>query len=82
MMSIPRTCMRVDDYPTSMNLHGIEAMKTVQSALYQVFGGTNCSTDRFYRYKKGGYTELMLKQMMNSQENNQTDRNTEQHEEM
>ena len=43
---------RVDDYPTSMNSHGTEAMKAVQSAPYQVFGGTNCSTNRFYRYKK------------------------------
>ena len=46
------TTSRVDDYPTSMNSHGIEAMKVMQSALYQVFGGTNCSIDRFYRYKK------------------------------
>ena len=78
-------------------------MKTVQSAPYQVFGGTNYSTYRFYRYKKvskiiaysqesqdknvvfglkyismqKGYTELMLKQIMNSQEDNQTDRNTQ-----
>ena len=86
------TTSKVDDYPTSMNSYGTEAMMEVQSALYQVFGGTNCSTDRFYRYKKmskiiaysqesqdknvvfglkyisiqGGYTELMLEQMMNS----------------
>ena len=46
------TTSRVDDYPTSMNSHGTEAMKAVQSAPYQVFGGTNCSTDHFYRYKK------------------------------
>ena len=97
------TTSRVNDYPTSMNSHGTEAMKAVQSAPYQVFGGTNCSTNRFYRYKKvskiiaysqesqdkkvafglkyiltqGGYTKLMLEQMMNSQEDNQTDRNTQ-----
>ena len=50
--SMYMTTSRVDDYPTSMNSHGTEAMKAVQSAPYQVFGGTNCSTDRFYRYKK------------------------------
>jgi len=46
------TTSRVDDYPTSMNSHGTEAMKAVQSAPYQVFGGTNCSTDHFYKYIK------------------------------
>jgi len=97
------TTSRVDDYPTSMNSHGTEAMKAVQSAPYQVFGGTNCSTNRFYRYKKvskiiaysqesqdkkvvcqlkyismqGGFTKLMMEQIKNSQENNQTDRTTQ-----
>jgi len=46
------TTSRVNDYPTSMNSHGTEAMKAVQSAPCQVFGGTNYSTYRFYRYKK------------------------------
>ena len=50
--SMYMTTSRVDDYPTIMNSHGTKAIKTVQSALYQVFGGTNCSTDSFYRYKK------------------------------
>ena len=50
--SMYMTTSRVDDYPTSMNSHGTEAMKVVQSTPYQVFGGINCSTDRFYRYKK------------------------------
>ena len=52
--SMYMTTSRVDDYPTSMNSHGTEAMKAVQSAPYQVFGGTTCSTDLFntYGYKK------------------------------
>ena len=52
--SMYMTTSRVDDYPTSMNSHGIKAMKAVQSAPYQVFGGTTCSTDLFntYGYKK------------------------------
>ena len=50
--SMYMTTSRVDDYPTSMNSHGTEAMKAVQLAAYQVFGGINCFTDCFYRYKK------------------------------
>jgi hypothetical protein len=48
------TTSRVDDDPTSMNSHGTEAMKALQSAPYQVFGGTNCSRNLFitYTYKK------------------------------
>ena len=101
--SMYMTTSRVDDYPTSMNSHGTEAMKAVQSAPYQVFRGTNYSTDRFYRYKKvskiiaysqesqdkkvvcqlkyismqGGFVELKMEQIRNSQEDNQTDRNTQ-----
>ena len=57
------TTSRVDDYPTSMNSHGTEAMKAGQSAPYQVFGGTNYSTDLFntYRYKKVSKSLLRLK---------------------
>ena len=50
--SMYMTTSKVDDYPTSMNSYGTEAMKAVQSAPYQVFGGINYSTCRFYRYKK------------------------------
>ena len=50
--SMYMTTSRVDDYSTSLNSHGTEAMKAVQSTPYQVFGGINCSTDHFYIYKK------------------------------
>jgi hypothetical protein len=52
--SMYMTTSRVNDYQTSMNSRGTEAMKTVQSTPYQEFGGTNCSTNLFntYRYKK------------------------------
>ena len=52
--SMYMTTSRVDDYPTSMDSHGTEAMKAGQSTPYQVFGGTNYSTDLFntYRYKQ------------------------------
>ncbi|XP_066373795.1 uncharacterized protein [Miscanthus floridulus] len=76
------TTSRCDDYPTSVKSQ--EAIKEMQSAPYQIFAGTNCSSDlsNTYRYKKGGYTELMMEQIRNSQEDNQTDWNTQQHEEM
>jgi len=46
------TTSRCDDYPTSVNSQ--EAIKEVQSAPYQIFAGTNCSSDlsNTYRYKK------------------------------
>ncbi|XP_066366021.1 uncharacterized protein [Miscanthus floridulus] len=70
------TTSRCDDYPTSVKSQ--EAIKEVQSTSYQIFAGTNCSSDlsNTYRYKKGGYTKLMMEQIRNSQEDNQTDWNT------
>jgi len=46
------TTSRCDDYPTSVKSQ--EAIKEVQSAPYQIFVGTNCSSDlsNTYRYKK------------------------------
>ena len=46
------TTSRCDDYPTSMNSQ--EVIKEVQLAPYQIFAGTNCSSDlsNTYRYKK------------------------------
>ena len=37
------TTSRCDDYPTSVKSQ--EAIKQVQSAPYQIFAGTNCSSD-------------------------------------
>jgi len=46
------TTSRCDDYPTSVKSQ--EAIKEMQSAPYQIFAGTNCSSDlsNTYRYKK------------------------------
>ena len=46
------TTSRCDDYPTLMNSQ--EVIKEVQSASYQIFASTNCSSDlsNTYRYKK------------------------------
>ena len=46
------TTSRCDDYPISMNSQ--EAIKEVQSAPYQIFAGTNCSSDlsNTYIYEK------------------------------
>ena len=46
------TTSRCDDYPTSVKSQ--EAIKEVQLAPYQIFAGTNYSSDlsNTYRYKK------------------------------
>jgi len=46
------TTSRCDDYPTSVKSQ--EAIKEVQSAPYQIFAGTNCSSDLLntFTYKK------------------------------
>ncbi|XP_021320170.1 uncharacterized protein LOC110436861 isoform X2 [Sorghum bicolor] len=77
--SMYMTTSRVDDYPTSMSSHGTSRITNYDAEMLK---GSAAGSSNTYRYKKGGFTELMLEQIRNSQEDDQCDSNRQQLERM
>ncbi|XP_021310157.1 uncharacterized protein LOC110433006 isoform X3 [Sorghum bicolor] len=77
--SMYMTTSRVDDYPTSMSSHGTSRITNYDA---EMLTGSAAGSSNTYRYKKGGFTELMLEQIRNSHEDDQSDSNRQQLERM